>query len=234
MTSEMAFECLLVSHDPDLYSTINRVLRNFSISVDHCLSSSKACDIAARGNHDLVVIDWEGHTSSELLDTIWHLRKKRKPTMLAISDQEKAVPGAHFTLRKPVTIESGTESLKAAYSRMLLDFRLNARYAVMTPVYATDESGRSIPLTITDIGDGGVGLSCKQKLEIGDLLSFSLQLARTAMPLHIQARVVWAREYGTAGCEFVSMPPVDKDILRDWLKAKIRVKKPLVSFSARY
>ncbi len=230
MTPEMAFECLFVSHDPALYSTINRVLRNFSISVDHCLSSSKACDVVMQGSHDLVVIDWEGDSSSELLHTIWNLQKKRKPTMLAISDQDKPMPGVHLTLRKPVTIQSGTESVRAAYSRMLLDYRLNARYAVMTPVTATDENGRSISLTVADIGDGGVGLNCKQKLEVEDVLSFSLQLTKTPMPIHIQARVVWTREYGTAGCEFVSIPPVDREILRDWLKAKTRVKKPLICF----
>ena len=132
MTPQMEFECLLVSQDPALYGTINKVLCNFSISVEHCLSSSKASDIVTKGTHDLVVIDWEGEASSELLHAIWSLRKKKKPTMLAISDAGGAVPGAHVTLRKPVTLDSGTESVKAAYSRMLLDYRLNARYAVIS------------------------------------------------------------------------------------------------------
>jgi PilZ domain len=230
MTPEMAFECLFVSHDPVLYCTFDKVLRNFSIRVDHCLSSSKACDVVSHGSHDLVVIDWEGNASSELLHTIWHLQKKRKPTMLAISDDDQPLPGVHVKLQKPVTVESGTKSVKAAYSRMLLDFRLSARYAVMAPVNATDESGRNIAITITDIGDGGVGLNSKEVLEVQNVLSFALQLPKAPMPLHIQARVVWTREYGTAGCEFVSMPPVERDILRDWLKAKIRIKKPLVCF----
>jgi hypothetical protein len=228
MTPQMEFECLLVSQDPAVYCTINKILRNFSITVEHCLSASKASDVVNKGTHDLVVIDWEGEASSELLHAIWSLRKKKKPTMLAISD-EGAVPGAHVTLRKPITLDSGTESVKAAYSRMLLDYRLNARYAVMAHLTARDETGRSLSVTVTDLGDGGVGIRSKEPLGVGNVLSLSVHLPETSLPLHIQARVLWTREYGTAGCEIVSMPPVDREILRDWLKGRTRVKKPLIS-----
>ena len=229
MTPEMAFECLLISHDPAVYCTINKVLRNFSITVDHSLSASKACDVIGKRTHDLVVIDWEGEPSTELLHTIWSLHNKRKPTLVAIADENSSVPGVHLTLRKPVTIESGTASLKNAYSRMLLDHRLHARYAIMTSVIATDGSKREFPVKVTDIGDRGVGLNSRLELAIGDTLSFALKLPATTRPINIQARVVWTREYGMAGCEFLGMPPVDRDILREWLKAKACVKKPLVS-----
>ena len=149
--------------------------------------------------------------------------------MLAISDAGGAVPGAHVTLRKPVTLDSGTESVKAAYSRMLLDYRLNARYAVMAHVTARDETDRSFSVTVTDLGDGGAGIRSKEQLAVGNVLSLSVHLPETPLPLNLQARVVWTREYGTAGCEIVSMPPVDREILRDWLKARTRVKKPLIS-----
>jgi PilZ domain len=229
MTPEMAFECLLVSHDPGLYGTINAVLGKFSIAVHHCLTPSKACDSITGRNHELVVIDWEGDASSQLLHAIWNLPKKRKPTILAISVDDRSVTGAHFTLRKPVTTQSATELLRAAYSRMLLDYRLNARHAVMTPLTAKDDSGRSVSVTVTDVGEGGIGLSSKQKLTVGDALSFTLRLPRTALPIHIQARIVWTRDYGTAGCDFLNIPPVDRDILRDWLKGKTQVKKPMIS-----
>jgi hypothetical protein len=230
MTPEMVFECLLISRDPAVYCTINKVLRNFSITVDHSLSSSKACDVViGKRTHDLVVIDWEGEPSTELLHTIWSLHTKRKPTLVAIADEDSSVPGVHLTLRKPVTIESGTAFLKNAYSRMLLDHRLHARYAIMTSLLATDRKGREFPVKVTDIGDRGVGLNCKLELTVGDELSFALKLAGTARPINLQVRVVWTREYGMAGCEFLNIPPVDRDILREWLKAKLYVKKPIIS-----
>jgi hypothetical protein len=230
MTSEMAFECLLVSHDPFVYSTIGRVLRNFSITVDQCLSASKAQGVIPQSTHDLVVIDWEGDASSDLLSAIWSLPRKRRPTLVAISSDGRSIPGTHITLQKPVTIQSGTESVKAAYSRMLLDYRLNTRYAVMTPATAHDQHGRNVVVTITDIGDGGVGITCRAPLAVGDVLSFNLCLPETHVPLSIRARVDWTRDYGAAGCEFLEMPPHHRDFLRDWLKSKIRIKQPSVSF----
>ena len=229
MTPQMAFECLLVSHDAGLRCTMNEVLHNFSVAVDNCLSSSKACEIVPDRNHDLVVIDWDGDPSLPLLHTIWNLPQRRKPTILAISGEGKSIPGVHFTSRKPVTTGSATESLKSAYFRMLLDYRLKARYAVMTRLTAKDTGGRSVSVTVTDIGEGGIGISSKEILTVGEELSFALRLHRATLPIHIQARVIWTREYGIAGCDFLNIPPVDREILRDWLKAKMQVKKPLIS-----
>jgi len=81
---------------------------------------------------------------------------------------------------------------------------------------------------ITDIGDGGVGLSSKQKLTVGDTLSFRLLLPGTDRVIYIQARVRWTRQYGAVGCEFLRIPPVDLNILHDWLTSKNQIKKPLV------
>jgi hypothetical protein len=229
MTPDLAFECLLVSHDPAVYSTVDRVLRNFSINVNYCLSSSKASQAVSEKDHDLVVVDWEGPASSDLLYAIWESRNKKQPTILAISDEAQSITGAHLVLRKPFTTQSATASLKTAYSRMLLDHRLNARFPLMTRVSVRNESGQCFPATITDIGEGGVGLISKEQLNVGDLLWFSVQLPDVSADINIHARVVWTRSYGAAGCQIIIMPPVDRDLFRDWLKSKVRVKKPLIS-----
>ena len=229
MTPEMAFECLLVSDDAGLRCTMNEVLHNFSIVVENCLNASKACEMLPERNHDLVAIDWDGDVSFPLLHAIWNSPNRRKPTILGICGNGHAIPGMHFVLRKPLTPASATESLRSAYRRMLLDYRLKARYPVMRQLTARIAGGRNLRMTATDIGEGGIGISSKEKVTVGDELSFTLQLPQAALPIHIQARIIWTREYGTAGCDFLNIPPVDREILRDWLRAQIRVKKPLIS-----
>jgi PilZ domain-containing protein len=224
----MAFECLLVSHDPGVFGTINRTLRDLSICTSICLSSSKAFSLLAKGSTDLIVVDWEGEASSELLHQIWKGGQRRKPTIVAISTLDCPTPGAHVVLQKPVTAESGAHALKIAYSRMVQDHRLHARYALMMSLVATDDTKRAVPLTITDIGDGGVGLKTKEELIIGDTLSFRLRLPSLNRDIYIEVRVLWTREYGAAGCEFLRIPPVDLNILHDWLKGKSKIKKPLI------
>src|SRR5215471_6927662 len=117
MTPEMAFECLLVSHDAGLRCTMNEVFHNFSIVVETCPSPSKACEIVPERNPELVAIDWDGDTSSTLLYAIWNSPHRRKPTILGISGDAQPIPGAHVVLRKPVTNKSATESLRYAYHR---------------------------------------------------------------------------------------------------------------------
>jgi len=182
-----------------------------------------------KGSTDLIVIDWEDAESSELMYGLWKGGKWRKPTVVAISSSDPPLPGAHVVLKKPVTAESGAKSFKDAYSRMLLDYRRHARHALMSPVVATLDDGRVLSVTVTDIGDGGVGLSTKEKLVTGDVLSFRLRLSGQSRDILVHVRVLWTREYGRAGCEFLRIPPVDLIILHDWLKAKCQVKKPLTA-----
>jgi len=227
MTSEMAFECLLVSRDPSVVCTMNRLLADLSISTNVCLSASKAVDHLSEGSTDLIVVDWDDD-SADLLHKIQTSGRWQKPTIVAVSSRDYTVPGVHIVVRKPVTEASVAKSLKAAYSRMLYDYRRHARYALMSSVQATDQNKRPLGVMITDIGDGGVGLSSREEFAIGDVMSFHLLLPGANRPIYIEARIQWARNYGAAGCEYVRIPPVDLTILHDWLKSKTQIKKPLV------
>jgi hypothetical protein len=227
MTSDMAFECLFVSRDTGLFRMIGRILRDLSISTSLCLTSSKAFDLLGKGSADLIVIDGEFDESRELLRQIWRGGKWKKPTVVAISASDTPLPGAHVVLKKPVTSETGSKCFKDAYSRMLIDYRRHVRHALMLPVTARFEDGREIPLVVTDIGDGGVGLGTKEQLVMGDILSFRLSLPGAQREILVNVRVLWSREYARAGCEFVRIPPVDLMILHEWLKSKSRVKKPI-------
>jgi hypothetical protein len=228
MTPEMAFECLLLSHDPAVFCTMDRILQDFSIRTNVCSNSSKVAGLLAEGNTDLIVIDLEGEDSSEVMQQICQSRMGQKPTILAVSAMDCAIPGVHVILRKPVTPESGAKSLKAAYSKMLQDYRKHTRFALMTPVLASDENHRTLAVTVTNIGEGGVGLTSKKKLAIGTILSFRVPLPGLRSEIQIQARVLWTRQYGAVGCGFGSIAPRDLQVLRAWLESRYRFKKPLI------
>jgi hypothetical protein len=227
MTADMAFECVLVSRDPGVLNVMNRVLESLSISTNLCFTSSKAADRLSQGSADLIIVDWED-SSAELLRQVNESDARHRPTVVAVSDVDRPVPGAHLTRRKPVTREACTHFLRVAYTRMVRDHRRHTRYAVMSPVNAQDQNQRSVAVTVMDVGDGGVGLMSRDSLAVGDVLSFRLLLPRCDRSIYIEARVLWTRDYGAAGCEFLRIPTVDLGILHDWLKAKSRIKQPLV------
>lgn len=228
MTSDMAFECLLVSRDEELFRTMNSVLHDLSISISPCVNASRVAEALRSGTADLVVVDCTLDGAREVLKDILVGRNKCKPTVLAISTQELPPAAAHVVLRTPVTRESARKALKSAYSRMILDYRRKARYAVMMPVVATFDCGRTAKVTIADVGDGGVGIICKDPVAVGDTFSFRLWLPGAVRQIFIAVRVLWVREHGRAGCEFLRMPPVDLMILHDWLKSRVCIKKPRI------
>jgi hypothetical protein len=228
MTPEMAFECLMVSHDPAVFSTVDQILKDLSIHTNVCLTPSRVASVLAEGGTDLVVIDLESSDSSEVMHEIFNSHVRQKPTVLGISATDCVVPGIHVMLRKPVTPESGIRSLKVAYSRMLQDYRKHTRFALMTPVLATDDKDRIFSVTVTNIGEGGVGITLDEKLPIGTILSFRVPLPGLKSEIHIQARLLWTRKYGVAGCQFVRVPPGDLQVLYGWLESRYRFKKPTV------
>lgn len=119
--------------------------------------------------------------------------------------------------------------MKAAYSRMLRDYRQHTRFAIMTPVLAIDENDQILSVTVTNIGEGGIGLTCKEKLAVGSIVSFRVPLPGLGTALRVQARVLWSRgEYGAVGCEFAHISPGDLHVLHAWLESKYRFKRPLV------
>ncbi len=229
MTADMEFECLFISHDPVVFGIVNRILRDLSICTNICLGSSKAVAVLAKGNTDLIVIDWDGEASSDFVQELWKPNKWKRPTIVAISAADCRPPGVHVVLKKPVTTDSGTRSLKSAYSMMVLEHRRHKRYALMMPAKATDDRNRFVPVSIIDIGDGGVGIVSKEELTIGEVLSFRMLLPGATREIYLQVRVLWIKDYGRAGCEFAQVPPVDLTMLHDWLKSKIQIKKPLIT-----
>lgn len=228
MTSEMAFECLFISKDAELLRTISGVLQELSICVEVCFRTGKAFDILQKLQTDLVVIDWEGEESRDLLESIWRSKKRKRPVVVAISLHEMPIPGAHIVMNKPVSQQEARNSFKTAYRMMLIDHRKTVRHALMARISATLEDGRKIQAIITDLGDGGAGLCCTEELMVGDCLRLKLPLPGASREVLVHARIVWTRE-GRAGCEFVRIPPVDLMILNDWLKSRSIVKKPLVA-----
>lgn len=225
---ELAFQCFLVSRDPAVLCTMDPILRDLSICTNVLPDPSKMVDLLGQVSADLLVIDLDGESSAELVRRVYESEMHQKPTVLAVSRMDRATQGVHVIVHKPVTLESGLKSLKAAYSRMLEDFRKHTRFALMTSVLATDENNRTLSLMVTNVGEGGVGVATKERLAIGSILRFRIPLRGLENDIYVQARVLWTRNAGSAGCEFGQISPFDKLLLRVWLESHYRIKAPLI------
>jgi hypothetical protein len=227
MTPDMAFECLLVSRDSGVAYITLRLLTTLSISINVCLSSLEAFDQVSKGSSDFVISDLEGD-AAEVLRGIRRSHGCRKLTVVAVPSNGFLMSAADVFLRRSVTFESGAKSLKAANSRMIYDDRRHARYALMSALSARVDNDLSLDVTITNVGYGGLGLSIKQELPVGETISFHLLLPGPNSAVYIQAHVRWARRYGALGCEFLSIPAVDLSLLPDCLTSRNQIRKSVV------
>lgn len=227
MTEDRAFECLLVTHDPSVMSIMDKLLGDLAITTRVFPTPARAVEYLSEGSTDLVIVDWQ-RDSPELLQHIKRFGRPQKPTVMVVSDIPIPMPATYSLLRKPISVESGTQLLKRTYSKLLKDYREHMRFVLMQSLIATNQYGRSVPILVENIGEGGVGLSAREFVSLRDVLSFSLLLPGTEVPIDIEVRVLWLRQYGAAGCEFVSIPQADRRRLQDWLEQKCQVRKPLV------
>jgi hypothetical protein len=225
----MEFECVLASCDPEVLRMFNRSLLDLAIATKICFHASQAHRAIAQGSTDLIIIDLVDEPSMELLREIWKRGTREKPTIVGISSTDHHIPGVHLKVRKPLTAESSLKALKMAYTRMLMDYRRQARHALMISVMAIDDLNCEIPVTVMDVGYGGVGLRLRHKARIGQVVCFSLRLPGAKKSIHIEARVIWKRDFGRVGCEFVRIPPVDLSIFHDWLRENIVIKQPKIT-----
>jgi DNA-binding NarL/FixJ family response regulator len=225
MTPEMVFECLVVSDDLQVLSLMNCSLDRLSIDVERCASPVEGLDLLAKRDVDLVVCDFKGAPGeTKLLNEALTSDRKRKPTIITIVDGPLLAlgaksAGAHVVIRKPLTPESSAQGLKTAYSRMVREERRAARCAIMSRVLAKNRRGELIQITITDVSEHGVGLFSRQKLAVGDLLSFDLALPNTERPFRAEIRLLWSR-HNLAGADFKSMSIADRQFLHAWFASR--------------
>ncbi len=231
MTPEMVFECLVVSDDRQVVSLMDRDLERLSIDIEHCANPTEGLGLLARRDIDLVVCDSRGAPDEmKLLNGVLNTDRKRKPTVLTIVDGPFLTisakhAGAHVIIQKPLTQESSARGLKTAYSRMVREERRNARHAIMRFVVAKNECGELLPVTVTDICERGVGLLSKQKLNVGELLSFDLTLPNAATSINAQVQVLWVR-HNLAGADFERMSEAERQFLYRWLASRVRRDRP--------
>jgi hypothetical protein len=161
MTSDTAFEYLLIPRNPGVVCVLDRFLGNLSIGVHICVSQT--LDQVAPGSIDPIVVDWDDDTA-DLLHGMRTSDRWHKPSAVAVSPPDYPVSGAHVVLPKPVTEESGAISLRVGYSRRLCHYRRRrTRYVLMGSVPTSYHDDRSVDITIADIGDGGVGFVSQEE-----------------------------------------------------------------------
>ncbi len=230
MTPDMRFEALIVSHNLQILRGMSEIMCDLSIDLDLCMMPSRAVELLAKRDLDLLVIDYEKENgTSELVKSLGSLAV-RKMTVAALVDgsslgEQARQAGVHALVPKPLTSQSRTDFRYQVYSRMIHEWREQPRYGVNWLVAATDAGDRPVPVRLIDITEKGVGLLYTGDLPVGEVLKFKLLLPGTNQFVRFDARVLWTLT-NRAGAEFVIISADHTAVLRKWLQSRYQVNKP--------
>ena len=228
MTPDMSFECLLVTQDAAVVSTMNRLLTEFSISTNVCGHPAEAASLLSGKSVDLLVLDFQDDDHcKDLLKKVASSVIARKTTVLALSHEDRFIHHVDLVVQKPLWADSAARNLRLAYTKMMQDHRQRGRVSLMKSIIATDRDEKPVALTVTDIGYNGAGFRTRQPLAVDDLLTLNLPLPGIHELLEVKIRVLWTRDYGAAGGEFVHLSPATAAILHEWVRRASAVKEPL-------
>lgn len=229
MTPDMKFEGLLLSPDVQVLREISDIMEDLSIDIDVCMHPSRAVDVLAKRDLDVLVVDWKDKSSSDVVRTVRN-GACSKTTIAAlvyrgIGGDLAIQAGAHAVIEKPLSGHSKYKFLSLVYSRMVAERRRSHRYAAKWLVAAKDENDRPVAVTMTDISETGIGLSSSNVLA-GDLLKFRVSLSGANQIIQFEARVVWAIPGNVAGAEFVNISVAHSEVLHKWLEQQCHIKNP--------
>jgi len=230
MTPDMKFEALLVSRDLQILRRTAETMDDLSIDVDICGSPSRAIDLLARRNVDLLILDYdEGNGTAEIAKTFRSVGCLRMTIAAlvdgSISGKQIIEAGAQVLIQKPLSDNFKSDFRALVYSRMVWEWRRHPRYAVRWLVAAKDSKGSPVPVTMQDISRAGIGLSLAEKVPVEAILSFRLLLPGTNQIIRFDARVLWRLSDNRAGAEFVNMSTADAAVLDTWLESRHKARK---------
>jgi hypothetical protein len=230
VTPDMKFEALLVSQNLQILRGMSEMMSDLSIDVDLCMMPSRAAELLAKRDVDLLVIDYEKENgASELVKNLAG-SAARKMTVAALVDspglgEQVRQAGVHALVQKPLTSGSRADFRYQVYSRMIHEWREQPRYGVNWLVAATDASDRPVPVRMIDISEKGVGLLFTGKLPVGDVLRFKVLLPGANQIVRFDARVLWTLS-NRAGAEFVNISADHTAVLRKWIQNRHQLNKP--------
>ena len=219
----MALQALLLSRDPDVQRTLRRVMDAANIELDLSNSSEQARLALTRRKYDAFMVDCDDTINGPaVLRELRQGKSNRSCIAFAVINGHTTVQqafemGANFVLDKPISIDRATRSVRAAQGLILRERRRYHRHLVKATGAILVDAGTEIPVSITNISQGGISIECSRQLDQGGAARLKFQLPGTRRSLEIKGEVMWSTPEGRSGIRFQILSVDVKKELDAWL-----------------
>jgi DNA-binding response OmpR family regulator len=222
----MALQALLLSRDPEVQRTIRRVLETASIDLDLSQNAEQARMALSRRKYDTFFIDCDdASTAASVLKELRQGRSNRNCIAFALISRRTTIQqafemGANFVLDKPISIDRATRSVRAAQGLILRERRRYHRHLVKATGAIMVDSGSEVPISITNISQGGLSIECSRQLDQGGAARVRFQLPGAKHTLEVKGEVMWSTPDGKSGIRFQVISVDMKKELDHWLERR--------------
>lgn len=222
----MALQALLLSRDPEVQRTVRRVLDAANIDLDLSQNPDQARLALSRRKYDAFLVDCDDLQSGPVvLQEMRQGKSNRSCIAFAIVNGRTTVQqafemGANFVLDKPISLERATRSVRAAQGLIMRERRRYHRHLIRATGAILVDAGSELPVSITNISQGGISIECSRQLDEGGAARLKFQLPGSRRSLEVKGEVIWSTPDGKSGIRFQVLSVEMKRELDSWLEKR--------------
>jgi DNA-binding response OmpR family regulator len=220
----MTLQSLLVSKDDYSAEVLSRALANFAIALERFSEVEIALHRLGEQRFDCLIVDFDDpDTALKLLQTATQPKPAALLSIALLSDEssvrEILKTGAKFVLRKPISSEQATATLRAATALLRRERRRSFRVPVQAPVQVALSGGDQIEGIMLDLSQTGMDLLAAQPLERAAQIGLRFTLPDGSLEIDTHGEIAWANPNGQSGVRFLDLPEAEVEKLKTWLLA---------------
>jgi CheY-like chemotaxis protein len=222
---------LLVCDDPIATRQVTEALQELALSVEVSLTASLASRRINETKIEVAVVEFS--LGGPLF--LEHLRaspSNRNVVTIAItkgSDETSRAlkAGSGFAMQRPLTKESISHTLRAAYGMIVRERRRYYRHPVVVAAALSMKDGSVLFGKTHNVSESGMAFhSDKARVTPGVNATAQFKLENPAVQVTAECKVCWANDKGQAGLSFVFVPSTTSAQLQSWLAQRLEEQLP--------
>jgi DNA-binding response OmpR family regulator len=218
---------LVISDDEATVQQLTASMQQFAISAEVCRDAGIALQSLNRRHYEAVVVDLKMYQAKEIMERVRHAPSNQTATTFAITEGPGAESAsvfsarANFVLERPVSDESLSRSLRAAYGIIMRERRRYFRCPLTIPVAVRNQEGQEAQYVTINISESGIAIHIPTPVAAGTEVAVQFRLPENQTRFAVQSKICWSDPTGRTGLQFLNLPLPQKTELQGWLSHRL-------------
>lgn len=222
--AQTPWEFLVVGEEPGLREAIAKAVQQFGGQVHRASETAAALAYITRRKLDGICVDMRVDGSLSLVGSVRRGSSNRYTVVFACCDEDDDAAhllnsGVNFVVHRTLGSDKIVGILESSVSLMLAERQRYSRYRLTVPV-TLKAPGKEQRAITANISRGGMAVRCRELLEPGSAVNFTLDLPDVA-PVQGEGEVAWAKTDGNMGIRFYLLGDEIKGTLWSWIDRHI-------------